>query len=320
MKLLKIIGGWLESAADWLGLKTSAIVLRWPKWFVLGVLLVLFVLFGLGRCSVARADTGLVMTSSTAAQAASATQRGWARPAAGRFVLSFPSVNSAGAAWGDAQLQFREWSSIPAGYGVAVCSSDIPAGAFTTDPCGDAAKPLIAKSAVVLTTPPAGTGTATCSWVAPTKNTDGTAYTDAQGFQVYFGTTNPPTAKLPQILSSATLSRTFTGLASGTYYCAAAAVNAGGIESGLSTVGSKTIAAPSPTVPLPPTGVKVVDATAYELVKGNDKLTAKAVGTIGLGAACKADQSALGLFVVPRASVTVPAGATKPTVLLAKCG
>jgi hypothetical protein len=90
-------------------------------------------------------------------------------------------------------------------------------------------------------TPPPTLGSATLSWTAPTQNTDGTPLTDLAGYKIYYGTTS---GQLTQaIMLNATGSTTYvvTGLASGTYYFAVAALASDGTESAQSDVGSKTI-------------------------------------------------------------------------------
>lgn len=86
------------------------------------------------------------------------------------------------------------------------------------------------------------TGSASLSWVAPTLNTDGTPLTDLAGYVIYFGTDPNDLSYSIAVDSSQTLSYTVDGLVAGvTYYFALVAVNSAGVQSALSTIGSKTI-------------------------------------------------------------------------------
>jgi hypothetical protein len=101
--------------------------------------------------------------------------------------------------------------------------------------------PLQAASNTPQTPQPAGTGTATLSWVAPTQNTDDSPLTDLAGFRIYIGSS---AAELTpgQLLSDPSATRfVVDGLAPGTWYFAVSAVNRAGIESARSSVGSKNI-------------------------------------------------------------------------------
>jgi hypothetical protein len=88
---------------------------------------------------------------------------------------------------------------------------------------------------------PAGTGTATLSWSAPTQNTDGSALTDLAGYRVYHGTSPSSLTDVVQVAGASSSGYTYTALASGTHYFAVSAYTVGGVESAMSSVGSKTI-------------------------------------------------------------------------------
>ncbi len=88
----------------------------------------------------------------------------------------------------------------------------------------------------------ASTGTASLSWMAPTQNTDGSALTDLAGYTIYFGTSSSSLTSTISVNSAGTTSYTVSGLTVGTtYYFAISAVNTSGVDSGLSSVASKTI-------------------------------------------------------------------------------
>jgi hypothetical protein len=84
-------------------------------------------------------------------------------------------------------------------------------------------------------------GSATLTWVAPTKNTDGSPLTDLIGYKVYWGTTKGQYTKSFRINNLLATSYDVTGLASGTWYFVVTAINVAEEESGYSNVASKTI-------------------------------------------------------------------------------
>jgi major membrane immunogen (membrane-anchored lipoprotein) len=93
----------------------------------------------------------------------------------------------------------------------------------------------------ITVTQPAGTGSATLSWSAPTQNTDGSSLTDLAGYRVYHGTSPTSLTDMTQVAGASSSGYTYTQLASGTHYFAVSAYTVGGVESAMSSVGSKTI-------------------------------------------------------------------------------
>jgi hypothetical protein len=86
---------------------------------------------------------------------------------------------------------------------------------------------------------PAGTGTATLTWTAPTTNMDGTPLTTLAGYNVYYGTT-------PGVYTSLVIgdvnSYQIVGLTKGqTYYFTVTAYDTSGNESDYAPVASKLI-------------------------------------------------------------------------------
>lgn len=86
---------------------------------------------------------------------------------------------------------------------------------------------------------PAGTGTATLTWTAPTTNVDGTPLTTLAGYKVYYGTT-------PGVYTSLVIgdvnSYQIVGLTKGqTYYFTVTAYDTYGNESDYAPVASKLI-------------------------------------------------------------------------------
>jgi hypothetical protein len=84
------------------------------------------------------------------------------------------------------------------------------------------------------------TGSATLSWVAPTQNTDGSALTNLSGYRIYYGTSAGSLTQSVDLPSAGIQTYMLGNLSPGTWYFAVKAV-AGGVESDLSNVASKTI-------------------------------------------------------------------------------
>lgn len=85
------------------------------------------------------------------------------------------------------------------------------------------------------------TGSAALSWAPPTQNTDGSALVDLAGYAIYYGTSASNLATRIAITDPSATSYTVGKLSTGTYYFALAAYTSTGIESALSSIGSKTI-------------------------------------------------------------------------------
>jgi hypothetical protein len=77
--------------------------------------------------------------------------------------------------------------------------------------------------------------------VPPAQNTDGTPVTALTGYHIYYGTTAGALNQSIMVNGAGTTSYEITGLSSGTWYFAVAAIAADGTESAPSNVGSKSI-------------------------------------------------------------------------------
>lgn len=158
----------------------------------------------------------------------------------------------------------------------------------------------------------ANAGEARLSWAAPTQNTDGSPLTNLAGYRVLYG---PSPTTLNQTAQVTSTSFTVPNLAPGTWYFAVRAYTTSGVESANSNLASKVI---PPTVPNPPTALKVIETTAYRLDLGYaDQVKIAKIGTVPLGIACKEARYAE-LNLVPRVSLSTTG--SRPLQVWAKCG
>lgn len=93
-----------------------------------------------------------------------------------------------------------------------------------------------------------GATIAVVNWTPPTTNTDGTPYTNPNGFRIQYGNTGPAEQQLTQSVylnNAQSAGNTWTSptLAPGTWYFGVKAVNTLGLESTLSNVASKAMTA-----------------------------------------------------------------------------
>jgi hypothetical protein len=96
-------------------------------------------------------------------------------------------------------------------------------------------------SAFTITVAAPKVGTATLTWVPPTKNTDGTAITNLAGYVVSYGLTASALSQTVSITNPAATSYTVQNLGQGTWYFAVSSTASDGTQSALSSVVSKTI-------------------------------------------------------------------------------
>jgi hypothetical protein len=89
--------------------------------------------------------------------------------------------------------------------------------------------------------PPVTTGTATVSWVAPTMNSDGSPLTNLAGYTIHYGASPSSLTQTIQITNAAAVSYVVTNLSPGTWYFAVSSYTNTNVQSGLSTIASKTI-------------------------------------------------------------------------------
>jgi Putative Ig domain len=87
----------------------------------------------------------------------------------------------------------------------------------------------------------AATGAVKLSWVAPTKNTDGSPVTDLAGYHIYYGTSAGELTNTIEITGAASTTYVIGDLTTGTYYFSVLAYNSAGLDSGQSNVADETI-------------------------------------------------------------------------------
>jgi hypothetical protein len=146
----------------------------------------------------------------------------------------------------------KRWPYRPAADNQVTCDmkfSSIVGGALSLLLCACGAEnaaapnpPAAAPNPPTAPAPPAAQlGTATLNWSIPTQNTDDTPLTNLTGFRVYHGTSATSLSPVRTISNPAATSTVVDNLVSGTHYFAVSAVTTSGVESPLSTVGSKAI-------------------------------------------------------------------------------
>jgi hypothetical protein len=85
------------------------------------------------------------------------------------------------------------------------------------------------------------TGSASLSWIPPTRNTDGSTLTNLAGYKIYYGTSSGALNKAIQISNAGISSYVVENLSPATYYFAVKAYTTAGVESALSNTASKTV-------------------------------------------------------------------------------
>jgi hypothetical protein len=81
----------------------------------------------------------------------------------------------------------------------------------------------------------------TLAWDAPTQNTDGTALTNLQGYEIHYGTSASSLTQKISISTTGQQNYVVENLTSGTWYFEVIAVNAAGTQSGPSSIVSVTL-------------------------------------------------------------------------------
>jgi hypothetical protein len=93
----------------------------------------------------------------------------------------------------------------------------------------------------ITVSPAAATAAVTLSWSAPTENTDGTALSNLQGYNVHYGTSSGTYTQTIKVANAGVTTYVVQSLPAGTYYFAVSAYNSAGADSGLSPEVSTTV-------------------------------------------------------------------------------
>jgi hypothetical protein len=106
--------------------------------------------------------------------------------------------------------------------------------------CGNADESS-STAAASSTSTAAAIGSATLSWVPPTKNTDGSAVTHLAGYYIYYGTRPTELNQVVQLKDPQVTSYEVNHLKPGTYYFSVVAYTESGAKGSSSPLVSKTI-------------------------------------------------------------------------------
>lgn len=90
-------------------------------------------------------------------------------------------------------------------------------------------------------TPAAAAKSIDVTWTAPTANTNGSALTDLAGYTIHYGTSPGALSQVVNVPSAGATDYVVQGLTGGTWYFAVTAYTNTGLQSGYSSVVSKTI-------------------------------------------------------------------------------
>jgi hypothetical protein len=174
-------------------------------------------------------------------------------------------------------------------------------------------------------------GSASLSWTAPTRNTDGTTLSNLSGYRIHYGTTSTDLVQTVQVGTATTY--TVANLVDGTWHFAVRALTSAGAESDLSNIVSKAVAPTTEThsstrevtvtrpQPEPPV-LQVVDPRVFNATPDYSLLSFRAgkqYGTVATGVRCDATKPVSGgWYPVPMSSVRW-ASSARTAYPVAKC-
>jgi hypothetical protein len=179
---------------------------------------------------------------------------------------------------------------------------------------------------------------AALQWTAVTTNTDGSVLTNLAGYRVVYGPSATSLTQIVDVGSAGATTFTVNNLAAGTWFFGVKAYTATGLESAVSNVVSKAVAAgqysafvdiDGTALPSAPTGLTVTDVTAsaFEIYQSGTSLVAHRIGVVRPGSVCASEgqQVVAGVTYsrVDRALVDMDVVATGPdkwvATVYAKC-
>lgn len=177
---------------------------------------------------------------------------------------------------------------------------------------------LTANASYTLTCSRSIRGSASLSWTAPTRNTDGSALTTLAGYRISYGLSASALTNAIHVPSPTTVNYIVENLDSNTWYFGVRAYTSDGVESDLSNVVSKAVAASTETrsatrgvtvtVPKPePPVLQVIDARVFNATPDYSLLAFRAgkqYGTVALGVPCNESKPISGgWYAIPSSAV-----------------
>ena len=163
---------------------------------------------------------------------------------------------------------------------------------------------------LAVSSPAKADDSALLEWHPPTENEDGSKLTDLAGYRINYGSSPSNLTVAIDLPNPGLTSYRIEGLSPGTYYFGVRAVNAGGVESRLSNIASKTIAAAPASKPV------------YVIKQTRDNLALVVVGHVPASTQCAADKGVIvdgkAYYVVPRDAVTW-AGSVQSEIVVGEC-
>lgn len=177
---------------------------------------------------------------------------------------------------------------------------------------------LTANATYTLTCSRSVRGSASLSWTAPTRNTDGSALTTLAGYRISYGLAASALTSTIQVPSPATTAYIVESLDANTWHFGVRAYTNTGVESDLSNIVSKAVAsttetrsatrevAVTPPKPEPPV-LQVVDNRVFNATPDYSLLAFRAgkqYGTVALGTRCnEAKPISGGWYAIPNSVV-----------------
>lgn len=170
-------------------------------------------------------------------------------------------------------------------------------------------------------------GSAVVSWVAPTKNSDGSNLTDLASFKVLYGTSSTSLTRTASVTDPTRRNTTIGSLTPATWYFKVRTVNSKGVESNDSNVASKSVtgatAAKTVSVTVSSTGGLTTKSTnVWDMTRRADGqwIRRSVIGYIPMGKPCGAQFGVSKLhYLINRADVTRMYGTPSSTNLVVNC-